>query len=145
MSRVLKFARLTRRQRRLLVETVLALVRARILLVLLPFRRLKPQLCKLPDAEERDLSVRAQACAEVAAAIEVASPHMPWKVNCFQRGIAAQAMLRRRGVGATLIYGARSEVDKGVEAHVWVRDGDTEIIGGDGSGYCVVARYPETK
>ena len=49
---------------------------------------------------------------------------------CFQQGLAAQLMLRRRGIPSVLYYGAAQD-GSGLHAHVWVRDGDIDVIGGE--------------
>ena len=50
---------------------------------------------------------------------------------CFPQGLAAHWMLHRRGVATTLIYGARPDGSRGIEAHVWVCDGAEPVIGAE--------------
>jgi hypothetical protein len=62
---------------------------------------------------------------------------------CFEQGLAAQFMLRRRGVPSVLYYGAALDDQDGLSAHVWVRDGDVDIIGGEiASQFAVLATFP---
>jgi len=52
-------------------------------------------------------------------------------------------MLRRRGVPSVLYYGATQDDRTGLSAHVWVRDGDVDVIGGEiASHYAVLATFP---
>jgi hypothetical protein len=68
---------------------------------------------------------------------------VPWRARCFQQGLAAHCMLRRSGVASVLYYGAAPDAKRGLVAHVWVRDGDTEVIGGEAAGrFAVLATFP---
>ena len=77
-------------------------------------------------------------------AVEAAARRMPWRTVCIQQGIAAQRMLRRRGIDAVLHYGIANRPDQTkLEAHVWVTvDGKALIGGAEASGFAPVAAYP---
>jgi hypothetical protein len=52
-------------------------------------------------------------------------------------------MLRRRGVPAVLYYGAAQDEGSGLYAHVWVRDEDIDVIGGENAyHFAVLATFP---
>jgi hypothetical protein len=52
-------------------------------------------------------------------------------------------MLRRRGVPSILYYGAAPDNQNGLSAHVWVRDGGVNVIGGEiASRFTVLATFP---
>ncbi len=69
--------------------------------------------------------------ASVAWAVERLSQSMPFRSVCFHRGIAAQWMLRRRGVPSRLHYGvARDAQDRALRAHVWVSSNGQDVVGG---------------
>jgi hypothetical protein len=71
---------------------------------------------------------------------------LPWHPMCFPRGLAAQWMLRRRGIPSVLYYGAAPDAVKGVAAHVWVCDGEVPVIGGRAAeGMAVLARFPASE
>ena len=54
-------------------------------------------------------------------------------------------MLRRRGVPSFLYFGAAPDDKRGLIAHVWVRDGDVDIVGGEEtSRFAVLATFPGT-
>jgi hypothetical protein len=67
--------------------------------------------------------------ARIGWVVPASARRLPWRAKCFPQGLAAQWMLRRRGIPSTFHYGA-SVIDAGLEAHVWVSDGDTAIVGG---------------
>nr|WP_279639204.1 lasso peptide biosynthesis B2 protein [Sphingomicrobium sediminis] len=66
--------------------------------------------------------------SQIERAIDGWARRLPGKPACFIQGLAATAMLRRRGYLATLHYGSRRG-DAGLEAHVWVSSGGEPVIG----------------
>jgi hypothetical protein len=62
---------------------------------------------------------------------------------CFEQGLASQLMLRRRGVPSVLYFGAAPDSRDGLAAHVWVRDGEIDVIGGEtAASFRVLATFP---
>jgi hypothetical protein len=62
---------------------------------------------------------------------------------CFQQGLAAQLMLRRRGIPSVLYYGAAQGDRTGLCAHVWVQDGEVDVIGGEiAHRFAILATFP---
>ena len=130
-------------RRWVLMEARLYLLGARLAIRLLPFRRMVPFFERPAARPEQTGAARAQSIKDVRWAIWTATRHQRERVVCFPRAIAAQAMLRRRGVSTTLYYGAASKADKGLSAHVWVQDGETDVVGKrSAAGVKVLARYP---
>lgn len=117
---------LPRADRRALAEAFATLVIVSASVRLLPFRA-------IADATARP--VRAPApqdpaatIALVAWAVRVVARRARFRAVCIEQGVAAQAMLRRRGVAATLHYGVAKDGD-GLSAHVWVRAGMCDVVG----------------
>ena len=76
-------------------------------------------------------------------AIIATAARVPWRALCFQQGLAAQLMLRRRGIPSVLYYGAAQEDRTGLCAHVWVRDGEIDVIGGEiAHRFAILATFP---
>ncbi len=82
-------------------------------------------------------------------AIASASKYTPWDSNCLAQAIAAKKMLRKCGYTSTLYLGMTTpsaHEDGEVEAHAWLRCGDTWICGLRASqGFRVVTSFAETK
>ena len=125
------FSKLIRHRRDLplLVEAASELVLASAAIQFLPFRRILRRA-------SRDVSGRALTGAERLAigarvkwAVTVCAYRLPWRSLCFPQGLAAQRMLRRRGIDSTFYYGARI-AEEGMNAHVWVCDEGRPIVGG---------------
>jgi hypothetical protein len=52
-------------------------------------------------------------------------------------------MLRRRGIDSTLYFGAARSPEKGLQAHVWVKTGELEVIGcEEAADFAVLAAFP---
>ena len=124
----------------LVAEAVGALAVASLLIAVFSFRR----IAALAGQGGGD---RPPATATLADNIDWAlsawARRVPWRAVCFQQGLAAQLMLRRRGLSASLYYGARRDDTSALVAHVWVRSGEIDVIGCAGSEvYGVLAVFP---
>jgi hypothetical protein len=81
--------------------------------------------------------------AMVAWAVRACARRAPFRAVCFQQGLTAQIMLRRRGVDSTLYFGASVDAPTGLSAHVWVKVGKLEVVGCEEAvGYAELARFP---
>jgi hypothetical protein len=132
-------------RRMLAIEAALCLLLASIALRLLPFRVLEWFFAHLPRQPEIAGAARTQVREEVRWAVKFATVRLQIRATCFARAIAAQGMLRRRGIGTTLYYGAATQPGHGLTAHVWLMDGDSGVVGHlRAKGYHVLACYPKT-
>ncbi len=144
MKDLFRFLRQPAPRRRLLLEAVWCLLWARLALRVLPFRRLRWFLARPVKQPEVAGAERERIRKEVSGAIERMARRLPGQTVCFPRGIAAQTMLRRRGLDTTLYYGVAYLPGRGLTAHVWVQDGVEGVVGQREAGQCrVLARYPE--
>lgn len=138
-----KFWHLTRHDRVLLVETTFWLAQARFAIAVLPFRYVGRLASLSVRRKEPLLPVRKAAVDRIRWAIGVCARWVPWRAMCFEQGLAAQFMLRRRGVRSVIYYGAAPDDERGLSAHVWVRDGEIDVIGCEiASRYAVLAKFP---
>lgn len=48
--------------------------------------------------------------------------------------LSARSMLRRRGISSVLYYAVAQNDEIGLQAHVWVRAGELDVIGGERPG-----------
>lgn len=144
MNLLRRFLRQPAARRALLIEAAVSLLLARLALRVLPFRRIAAWLNRPPQRTELTGEERERIRKEVVWAIERTARQLPGETVCFPLGLAAQAMLRRRGISTTLYYGAATLPERGLTAHVWVQDGDEGVVGHREAGsYHVLARYPE--
>jgi hypothetical protein len=66
---------------------------------------------------------------KVRSAVAIAARRSPFRSLCFEQGLTAQLMLRRRGINSILFYGLNSSAEKTLGAHVWVMVDDFPICG----------------
>jgi Transglutaminase-like superfamily len=143
ISPVKKFFQLSRYDRLLLVEATLWLAIAGFAIAVLPFRQVGRLAARPTRRSEPPPQVRLRDVKRIRWSIIVATRRLPWRAMCFQQGLAAQFMLRRRGVPSVLCYGAAPNDGSGLSAHVWVRDGDVDVIGGDiAHRFAILATFP---
>lgn len=112
---------------------------ASLLIALLPFRR----IAALAARGHQGPAAQGGQARRIAGTIEAWASRVPWRAVCFQQGLAAQLMLRRRGLAAALHYGAARDDAGRLVAHVWVRSGEVDVIGCDGAErFGVLAVFP---
>ena len=109
----------------LLAEAGVAILAATLAIRLRPFRSIAEELDD-PRAERPATDV--ETAYWIRRAVLVWSRRLPWRAKCFEQGLAAAWMLRRRGLAYSVHYGA-SNGDSDLTAHVWVTSGTTEVVG----------------
>ena len=130
----------------LLVEALLWLTIARLLVSMLPFRRVAallgleecPQL--RPPRPENAATLEA-----VAWVIPAVARQLPWTSTCLVRALAGNRLLRRRDVLAPLHLGARASGDRTLLAHAWLSAGGRILLGEREAGHCRTLALFETR
>ncbi len=134
------------RDKLLLGEAMVALTAASLVIAMFPFRI----VVRLAQGPAAHASIPAQARPllhnRVRWAILVCARRLPWRAMCFPQGLAAQWMLRRRGIPSVLHYGAARNAEGELIAHVWVCDGEIAVIGGEAAaGVALLAKFPSDR
>lgn len=119
----------------LAAEGLVALVLARSTMHLVSYAR----LARVGAAAERAFGrAPRQGDPEPRAlglAVKRAARVLPWHSTCLARALAAQVLLRRRGVPSRIVFGVRRSPARQFEAHAWVEHNGAIVIGDDVSGY----------
>jgi Transglutaminase-like superfamily len=134
-----KFWRLPKQDRLLLLEAIFGLAAAAIAIAVLPFRyvgRLAARPVRRREPLQRQM--RLTEARRIRFALLTCARRVPWRAKCFQQGLTAQFMLRRRGIPSVLYFGAAPNDQRNLSAHVWVRAENIDVIGGE-----FAARYAE--
>ncbi|HTP93922.1 MAG TPA: lasso peptide biosynthesis B2 protein [Xanthobacteraceae bacterium] len=76
----------------------------------------------------------------VAAAVNWAASARWVNAACLSRALAAQAMLRRRGIASRLCLGVARD-GKLLSAHAWVEIGGGIIVGETAQGFARIAQF----
>lgn len=122
----------------LLAEAGAAILAASLAVRLVPFRTLAGRLAS--DASGRDFS-DPETAYWLRRAILAWARRLPWRALCFEQGLAAFMLLRRRKFAAALHYGAAT-IDGELKAHVWVTSGPTGVVGCENKeDFGVLARF----
>ena len=139
-----RLRRLGRAEWLLLAEALATLALSSAAIRLLPFRKVAAMAGKdgkaaaAPDASAQIVRVRW--------AVDAWARRVPWRTVCFQRGLTAHLMLRRRGYGSRLHYGVAQSPEEGLSAHVWVTLEGRDVTGGDeAEKFARVATFPSPK
>lgn len=112
----------------MVAEAATLLTVARLLIRWLPFRTLSTRAVAGGPAKPHISPGQEEIAARIRAAIRRAASS--WAV-CLPQALAANWMLRWRGIGSTLCLGVRRDpLDGRMDSHAWLRVGDLILIGG---------------
>lgn len=132
-----RFAQVGGGRRALVIEAVACLVAARLALFVVPFPRLARRFGRFVTPREADalsMSARPSAqdaaiAAEIGWAVTRSARYMPFKAVCLPQAMAAQIMLKRRGVGSYMHFGAAKGREKPFDAHAWLDAAGVQVTG----------------
>lgn len=123
MTNLNKVRQLSRKDRRLLLQSVLLLPVIHFALLLLGYHRLRGVMEKLIPLQSIDAPVSEmeiiQRAQEIARIVSTAAQHGLYKANCLRRSLLAWWFLRRQGIRSNICFGVRMN-DQHLEAHAWV-------------------------
>lgn len=138
-----RFRGLAPKDRALLFQVTVALASASVAIRLLPFRKVVSSAEGGATQEEPDAASCAREIARTSWAVNALARRLPWKIVCFQKGLALHRLLRRRGVRTRLHYGIAQAGEGPLKAHVWVTHQGVAVIGGaEAEGYTCLATFP---
>lgn len=123
----------------------LELLTAWTLVRLAPFRRVARHLGRAGAvAANPSDGGGSVAAAEISWAVRAVTRRIPVRFTCLMQAVAAQRMLRKRRVPATVFLAMVADIpaDEPLSAHAWVRCGDRVVVGAcDESRYRVIATF----
>jgi hypothetical protein len=132
ISLLARFWRLSWRDRALLTEALVFLTAACVGMRLVPFRRLAPYLGVVTTDAPPAGGAGGGQPTRVGRAVQAVSRRVPWRTQCLTEAMAAQWMLRRRGLPGVLHVGVHKEGDT-MTAHAWTSCGNENVVGGAGA------------
>lgn len=135
-----------RRRQLLVAEVACRLLAARLALLAIPFAKMSRQFGTFvaPDDPRVNAPIpldprSAGLVEDIGWGIRATAPFMPFQSLCLQQAMAAQAMLRRRGIACRMHFGAGRNGTGAMIAHAWVEAAGIEV-----TGYPVPASIAET-
>jgi hypothetical protein len=136
-----RVGRTTWDERLILAEAVGSLAVASLAIRLFPFKSLAVSAGSV--GQGRESKAQDRTVETIRWAITATTPYLPWKIACFQEGLAVHSMLRRRGIASFLHYGVGQSPERGLTAHVWVSVNGRILVGEDGAGeHACLATFP---
>lgn len=145
---VRRFLQLDSDRRQLFLQACRRLGAVRLALRRQPFKELTQGLAVHRTHYESPAldSADALCAAAVGWAVQAASRYTPWSNTCLVQVLAAQRMLRERGIPGAFYIGAApgdgTSGTVGLEAHAWLKCGDLFITGEAGRArYTVVSSF----
>ncbi|HAX94846.1 MAG TPA: lasso peptide biosynthesis B2 protein [Bacteroidales bacterium] len=131
-ERVIKFRKLTARERMLFIEALILHLWVGLLLKVMPFRHI-PKLFGNPEPIAHSLkysvySPQSAVIELVKNAIGRTGGISPWKNKCLVSSLAGRCMLRRRKIESQLSLGVAKDADEKTIAHAWLKAGDFVIV-----------------
>ncbi len=141
-----RFGQVDNRRRLLLAEAVACLLAARLALIFIPFPRLARHLGSfVPPADARAAQAatqttpdQARLAEDIGWAVTRAARYVPFKAVCLPQAMAAQVMLKRRGVKSVMHFGAAKGTEKPLDAHAWLDAAGVQV-----TGYPVAENFAE--
>lgn len=132
MRAIRRFSELPAEERRLLIRAAVVVGAVRLGLWAMPFRRVRGLLASLgcPSRARPD----PETVERVGQAVSRAARRIPG-ATCLTQALAAELLLRRRGVEALLRIGVSREKGEELKAHAWVESGGRVVVGGDPRAY----------
>jgi hypothetical protein len=124
MGRLRKIWSLGPREQVYLLEATVLLVMTDACLQAVAFQHIERFLSAGWWQRGSELRSHAEAIGLVQLSVSRAVRGLRWENHCLRSSIAAYVMLRRRGVPATIVAGARASEGGQLNAHAWLRPGD---------------------
>lgn len=132
-----RLAQIDNRRRLQIAEAVAWLLLARLALIFVAFSLLARGLgTYVPPSDARALQARmkgspdaARHAEEIGWAVTRAARYVPFKAVCLPQAMAARVMLKRRGVGSVMHFGAAKGKDRPIDAHAWLDAAGVEVTG----------------
>lgn len=125
---VRRMAVLSQGERRLLLEALVELARARWQLRTLPYRQLVARLQRSAPGEP----VAEPDTRRIIWSVRAMARRVPWRADCFPQAIAGYRMLQRRGRLARIDLGVRRAADGHLAGHAWLTHDERVVLGGPG-------------
>jgi hypothetical protein len=136
-QKLAKFWGLSGPDKWMLIHAAVWLALARLLLLVMPFRRLAGWLSD-ENASARGLP-DPELLERIGYAVRAAANNVPWRSDCFPQSIAAWIVLKHYGFTSTIHLGVEHVGEVELSGHAWLTCGDTVVTGG-----AEFDRYAET-
>src|SRR5271170_3918616 len=133
-----KFVRLSRADRRAVIEAATVCAVTKLLLVTMPYRIVDSLTAEISrGAGDRSLEFNREEIDRLIRAVNAAGRFIPGAKNCLVRAISAKVILGRRGYSTNVRFGVKKQEGGTIGAHAWLEGGGRVVIGGFEAGLYV--------
>jgi hypothetical protein len=136
-NKLRKFGNLEGKDKWMFLHAALWLAAARMMLLVMPFRKLAARLSSKGEAEVGVAD--EELLRRIGTAVGAAAGNVPWRSDCFPQAIAGHMLLRHHGYRSTIHLGVERGSGDGLKGHAWLTSGDAVVTGGED-----LHRYVET-
>ena len=112
----------------LFVEAWFLLHFAKLVILLMPFKKIASQIGKLHVESTHDLHSMEEPI-KIEHAVRRAARYTLHRSKCYDQALTAKALLGQCGLPATIYFGLAKEGDSQLMAHAWVRCGNKIVTG----------------
>ncbi len=128
-----RFIKLDLKQQFIYLETFLSLSVSRLLILILPFRRLAKFMGREQSESNFQISeTDLRKVKEIGKIVKKVSLYVPYRSQCFEQALVIKFMLNRRGISSTIYFGVANDDPHQLKAHAWVRSGNYIVSGNRG-------------
>ena len=117
-------------EKKLLIQSIYHLARARMMIKRLGFKKLCDRL-GTGDVQGSSAETSGEAIS-IGIMIERVSPHLPWNCLCLTQAVAGYYMLQKRGLPGTVFIGVNKEEKEELLSHAWLKSGQKCLTGEKG-------------
>ena len=112
----------------LFVEAWFLLHFAKLVILLMPFKKIASRIGKLHVESTHDLHSMEEPI-KIEHAVRRAARYTLHRSKCYDQALTAKALLGQCGLPATIYFGLAKEGDSQLMAHAWVRCGNKIVTG----------------
>ncbi|OGT35222.1 MAG: hypothetical protein A3F11_02130 [Gammaproteobacteria bacterium RIFCSPHIGHO2_12_FULL_37_14] len=125
------------------LEALFDLIICKYLVLYVPFRKYSKKFGYVHcETFHENMQAANDFISAIQCALRLVPPLLPWYSQCLDQAMAAQRMLKRRGLQNTLYFGMKHEQDHSFGAHAWVRCGNRWVVGYHSQiDYIIVCTY----
>ena len=128
MKKVLKFLFLPYQKKKLLGQSLIALIMIRLSLWVFPFKSLNRWLCTFASVNSSGRNIEENVVDNITSMVSACSCYVPY-ASCLTQALAARTLLGLRGQNSQLKIGVDRDEDGKFMAHAWVEIDGKIIIG----------------
>jgi hypothetical protein len=128
-QKLVKFRALRGPDKWMLLHATVWLALARIILLVIPFRKLAAWLSREGGPAKED--PRPELLQRVGYAVSTAANNVPWRSDCFPQSITGWMLLTHHGYPSTIHLGVERVASDRLAGHAWLICNGTVVTGGE--------------